>query len=121
MKINWPLIMKIRKMARNSLRDVLRFLNLLEPNVPYMVLSLSKLSVWASLGLTIYVVGSGQGTTEVAGALLTNIGSIGNYAYRRHVQHRTGTGAYGNLPADETEGATEETDSDSGIGPANTR
>lgn len=111
MKIDWTLVEKIYKGTRLVVRNVLRFFNLLEPDVPYMVLSVSKLSVWATLGLTIYVVGSGKGTDAVAGALLTNIGSVANYAYRRHVQVKTGTGAYaGSDDTDDSQDDSTDTD-----------
>ncbi len=110
MKIDWTLAEKIYKGTRIVVRNVLRFFNLLEPDVPYMVLSVSKLSVWATLGLTLYVVGSGKGTDAVAGALLTNIGSVANYAYRRHVQVKTGTGAYAG--SEDSDSQDDSTDAD---------
>lgn len=97
------IIRTIYRHLRKAFRSILRFFNLLEPDVPYMVLSVSKLSVWATLFLTIYVVGKGMGNTEVAGALLANLGSISNYAYRRHVQVKTQTGAYSAEPETETD------------------
>lgn len=99
LKVTW-------KWLRRVFKTMLRFLNLLEPDVPYMVLSLSKISVWFTLGLMVYVVVTGKGMTEIGGALLGNIGSIANYAYRRRLQVHTRTGAYGNYvdpDYDETE------------------
>jgi hypothetical protein len=83
------------KWARKVFKTVLRFFNLLEPDVPYMVLSLSKMSVWMTLGLTVYVVSTGSGLSEIGGALIANVGAIGNYAYRRRMQVHTRTGGYG--------------------------
>lgn len=88
------------KRARKVFKTVLRFFNLLEPDLPYMVLSLSKVSVWATLGLTVWVVVTGHGLAEVGAALLSNVGSIANYAYRRKVQVQTRTGAYGGFNSD---------------------
>jgi hypothetical protein len=85
------------KWARKTFKTVLRFFNLLEPDLPYMVLSLSKLSVWMTLALTVYVVKTGMGMAEIGGALIANMGAFGNYAYRRKMQVNTRTGGYGSF------------------------
>jgi hypothetical protein len=101
MRMNWNIMANALKATwkflRKVVKTVLRFFNLLEPDVPYMVLSLSKMSVWMTLGLTIYVVVSGQGMTEIGAALLSNVGAVGNYAYRRKMQVNTRTGAYADM------------------------
>lgn len=85
---------RVYRVGRKAMRNTLRFANLLEPDLPYMVLSLSKMSVWLTLGLTIYVVKSGMGLEEIGGSLVANVGSLGNYAYRRRVQERSRRGGY---------------------------
>ena len=92
-------------MLRIAFKHVLRFFNLLEPDVPYMVLSLSKVSMWMTLVLTAYVIGKGGSTAEVGGSLLSNMAAVGNYVYRRHVQVKTRKGAY----ADNIEESSDET------------
>jgi hypothetical protein len=87
-------IIIILKQARLAVRNFLRFANLLEPDRPYMVLSLSKLSVWLTLGLTVYVTVSGTGLAEMGAALIANMGAISNYAWRRKLQVETRTGGY---------------------------
>jgi hypothetical protein len=94
LKAVWARVVIVWKWLRRVFKTVLRFLNLLEPDVPYMVLSLSKLSVWLTLVLTIYVVTTGQGMMEIGAALVANVGSIGNYMYRRSQQVRTRSGGY---------------------------
>lgn len=63
-----------------------------------MVLSLSKLSVWFTFGLTGYVVASGCGMTEIGAALVANIGALAQYAYRRKLQARHGLGSFTPIP-----------------------
>ncbi|SOB86776.1 hypothetical protein SAMN06297144_1885 [Sphingomonas guangdongensis] len=69
-----------------------------------MVLSLSKLSVYVTLGLSVYVVTGNNSTVEVASALMSNLGAIANYAYRRRKQVETGTGGYAGGLCDDLEG-----------------
>jgi hypothetical protein len=90
---------RVWNFSANVLHTLLRFFNLLEPDVPYMVLSLSKLAVWMTLGLTMYVVMTGSGLHEIGAALIANLGALGNYVYRRGKQVETRTGGYGLAPA----------------------
>lgn len=75
----------------------LRFFNLLEPN--HMVLSLSKLSVWASAALIVFVLLHMPDVfPAVLGALGTGAVSTGNYAYRRYSQYANGSDPYQDAP-----------------------
>lgn len=77
----------------NLLGRSLRFLNLLEPG--HLVLSLSKIAMWATLGLVGYsVVIQPDNILAVLGSLGALTGSTGNYMYRRYTQIQQGT----NLP-----------------------
>jgi len=68
-----------------TLGRVLRFFNLLEPG--RMVLSISKLFLWASLAILIYVlVEYPQNVAAVLSAIGVMFGAVGNYAFRRHTQ-----------------------------------
>lgn len=109
----WNSLKAAWKWLRKVVKTVLRFFNLLEPDVPYMVLSLSKLSVWLTLMLTVFVVYTERGMAELGSALIANIGAIGNYAYRRRMQVRTRTGGYGysQHQTDDTFGADDFADS----------
>lgn len=100
MKKLMALLEWVWKFLRIAFKRFLRFFNLLEPDVPYMVLSLSKVSMWLTLGLTVYVMTKESTPVEVTGALLTNMAAIGNYVYRRHVQVKTQKGAYGEVTED---------------------
>jgi hypothetical protein len=102
---------KRNKRIWKASRSVLRFFNLLEPDVPYMVLSLSKLSVWATMGMILYVVMSDKGSSDIIAALVANLGSVGNYAYRRHIQVKTKRGAFRDKDCEEL------ADSADGMGP----
>lgn len=75
----------------------LRFFNLLEPN--HMVLSLSKLGVYASAVLIIYVlIWMPDKLLAVIGAVGTGTVTAGNYAYRRSLQYASGNSPYGDAP-----------------------
>ena len=72
---------------------LLRFLNLLEPG--HMVLSLSKLSMWATATLVTYVLMYLPGQlSAVLGALGAFTGATGNYMYRRYEQYSNGNDPY---------------------------
>ena len=71
----------------------LRFCNLLEPN--HMVLSLSKLGMWAMGALVVYVlVFMPGGLFELIGALGGFGFATGNYGYRRYTQYESGQYPY---------------------------
>lgn len=75
----------------------LRFFNLLEPN--HMVLSLSKLGVWASAALILYVlIWMPDKLLAVIGAVGTGTVTAGNYAYRRSLQYANNESPYGEAP-----------------------
>lgn len=77
----------------NLLGRCLRFLNLLEPG--HMVLSLSKLVMWITLGLLIYAIClTPDNLLAVFGALGSLLGGTGNYMYRRYTQIQQGVAPY---------------------------
>ncbi len=68
----------------------LRFLNLLEPG--RYVISISKTWMWVTLAMVIYVLMyDAENAAAVIGAAAGAAGSMGNYAWRRYMQHVTGT------------------------------
>lgn len=68
---------------------LLKFLNLLEPNKN--IISISKTLMWTMLFVLIYtVINNPENTVAVAGTIMANFISIGNYAFRRWVQFRAG-------------------------------
>ena len=91
---------KVFKAVWEWLKSVLKwcgcFFNLLEPDVEYPVLSISKITMWSSLGLSFYVAINNPSGSEIAASLGTNLIAGANYAYRRHLQVKTKGGAYKN-------------------------
>ncbi len=85
--------MKARPIA--VIKWLARFFNILEPDVPYPVLSISKLSMWATLGLTIFMAIQNPSSAELAAALGAQVAATANYGFRRWVQMRTRKGSYG--------------------------
>lgn len=76
---------------------LLRFLNLLEPG--HMVLSLSKISMWGTGAVTLYVLFFHvESLVDMLGALSAFGTASGNYAYRRHKQYASGSTPYPNAP-----------------------
>lgn len=70
----------------NKFLKLLRFFNLLEPD--RNVLSLSKIMVWLSLIMMIFVMMDlSQNTAAILGALSAMVVTMLNYGYRRYVQH----------------------------------
>lgn len=97
----------IRWLARAAFL-VIRTLNLWEPESfdhtgqYYPTISLSKLAMWGSFVLVYFVFQSDAGlASEIISGVVAS-GSVGNYAFRRHIQARTGTAGYRNrgLPDD---------------------
>jgi len=77
----------------NLFERILRFFNLLEPK--QMVLSVSKIAVYSTLGLVFYAVKAGPGNIELAMTALAGLGvSTVNYGYRRYMQYQEGNGPY---------------------------
>jgi hypothetical protein len=77
------------------IEKTLRFLNLLEPG--HMVLSLSKLAMWASGGVLSFVVLADPSPTTVAdlaGAATMAGGAVANYGYRRYSMYANGQNPY---------------------------
>lgn len=73
-----------------------RTLNLLEPNTRHPVVSISKTAMWATLVMLGWMCAfHADQIGAVITALGANVATILNYAYRRSVQVRTGTGTYG--------------------------
>ncbi len=69
---------------------ILRFFNLLEPG--RYVISISKSWMWIMLATSIYVfVYTPENAAAVIGAAAGAAGSMGNYAWRRYMQHVTGS------------------------------
>lgn len=68
---------------------VLRFLNFLEPG--RYVISISKSWMWGLLATVIYIlITTPENIAAVIGASTAAAGSMGNYAWRRYMQHKTG-------------------------------
>ncbi|MDO1559799.1 hypothetical protein Q0812_10215 [Brevundimonas sp. 2R-24] len=78
-----------------ALRFLCRLLNILEPDVGYPVLSISKLSMWATLCLTIFMAIKNPSSAELAAALGAQVAATANYGFRRWVQMKTRKGTYG--------------------------
>jgi hypothetical protein len=71
----------------------LRFFNLLEPG--HMVLSLSKLAVWGTGALVLYVAFfHNDDLIALIGSVTSFSGSLGNYGYRRSKQYQDGSPPY---------------------------
>ncbi len=85
-------------MKLNPALKVLRFINVLEPDVGYPVLSISKIAMWATLALTAWMVTAHPDDPGGLGAaLVANVAAFGNYSFRRHVQFKAGRGSYADL------------------------
>jgi hypothetical protein len=62
------------------------FLNLLEPEVDFPVLSISKISMWATLICTCWIAVHNPTGSEIATALGAQLAATGNYIFRRKLQ-----------------------------------
>lgn len=68
--------------------------NILEPDVPETILSISKIAMWVTLGLTVYIAVKNPSSAELAAALGAQVAATANYGYRRWIQKQTKRGAY---------------------------
>lgn len=104
------LIKKIWQVLKIIVHWTMRLLNLLEPNVPFPVISISKLSMWATLFSTVYLVIYNPTSEALATSLGAQLAATANYGVRRWLQVKTKTGAYADpepLPeSDISEGPT---------------
>ena len=73
---------------------VCRLFNILEPDVGYPVLSISKIAAWGTTFSTIYITIHNPQSEALAGSVAAQTAAMANYAYRRWVQFKSGTGAY---------------------------
>ena len=80
--------------VRLALRWTFRLFNLLEPDVPYPVLSISKIAAWGTTFSTLYITIHNPQSEALAGSVAAQTAAMANYAYRRWVQYQTSTGAY---------------------------
>jgi len=92
---------KVKAIASSVWRFICRvchwlacFFNLLEPDSDTPVLSISKFSMWSTLGCTIYVTLHNPTGSEIATALGAQLAATGNYVYRRMLQAQTQTAGY---------------------------
>lgn len=74
------------------LRKILRFFNIIENDKRHTVLSISKIGMWVSIFMTVYVVifKDTASSSEVLATLVTLFTMTGNYTWRRHVLSKTG-------------------------------
>lgn len=71
-----------------------RLLNILEPDVAYPVLSISKIAAWGTTFSTLYITIHNPQSEALAGSVAAQTAAMANYAYRRWVQLKSKTGAY---------------------------
>lgn len=88
------LLKKIWQFFRLVLHWVFRFCNLLEPDVSYPVLSVSKLAAWGTLFSTIWITINNPQSEALAGSVAAQTVAMGNYAFRRWVQHKAKKGSF---------------------------
>lgn len=79
-----------------ALKWTATLLNILEPDTPNgkPILSISKIAMWATLGLTIWIGIKNPTSAELAAALGAQVAATANYGFRRWMQVRTKTGGY---------------------------
>lgn len=77
-----------------ALKWVCTLFNILEPDVPQPILSISKLSMWVTLGMTVWIGINNPSSAELAASLGAQVAATANYGFRRWVQHKSKTGAY---------------------------
>lgn len=81
---------------KHPVLKALTFLNLLEPDIPMPVISITKTSMWAALGLLIYMAAFHPTDPGGLGVALAGVAvSTGGYGWRRYVQYRSAKGSYG--------------------------
>lgn len=86
--------------GRNFFGRLLRFCNLIEPGAD-LVLSMSKIMLWISIALFVWVVLNKGDVTSLAGAVTVLGGAIGNYGYRRRLMYKNGHDPYEQEKCDE--------------------
>lgn len=80
--------------SKSAVKWTANLFNIMEPDVPYPVLSISKISMWVTLGMTIWIGVHNPSSSELAASLGAQVAATANYGFRRWVQHKSKTGAY---------------------------
>ena len=68
--------------------------NILEPDVDAPIFSISKIAAWGTTFSTLWITIHNPQSEALAGSVAAQTAAMANYAYRRWVQYKSGTGAY---------------------------